>query len=320
MLAGALLLGVALVACGAPAVLAGMIRHRVEPQTALACWLAAVSTTALTAAAALVVIVLPGHGPTPLLVEALHHCWAVVRHGATPKLHVVTTLVLLAGLAVPLTRVGSELLRFSRRRARTHRRHLALLRITAAPDDAGVATLRLPHAAPMAYSVAGSPGFVVVTDGLERTLRRNEVAAVLEHERAHLRGAHHALIGLADAVARAAPWIPLLRRSPELVRTLVELAADRVAARAHGTAAVRDALLALSGHADRRAPRHALAMAEDAVDTRLHHLDTARFPAGRVRRGLTASAAGLVTTALPAVAGTGALAGFLLAVCPALVG
>jgi hypothetical protein len=99
--------------------------------------------------------------------------------------------------------------RFAQHQRALHRRHLDLLRILAHDSNERYPTLWLDLPDPVAYSVAGHPSLVVASNGLRARLSGEAVAAVLAHEKAHLRGRHHLLVGLAEAVARALPWLPL---------------------------------------------------------------------------------------------------------------
>ncbi|MER5391721.1 M56 family metallopeptidase [Saccharopolyspora sp. NPDC002686] len=320
ILAIALLLGVAVVAGCAPAVLNRMLRRRVDPQLVLMTWGALIATTFATVTAALTIAVLPAHGPAPLLVELLHHCWTALQHGSTPQLHLAAGLLLLTAIAGLSSRVSIGLLRHARHQRRAHRRQLELLHIAARRESGAFPIMWLPHPKPMAYSVAGTPGFVVATDGVRDQLGA-DAAAVLEHERAHLRGRHHLLVGLAEALSRSAPWLPLMRRSPELVRTAVELAADRSAAHLHGPGAVRSALLRMSDvHGGGPVPADALGMAHSAVDLRLHHLNGLTAAPGKTKRALASGVVGLTAATLPTVAGIALVPVLAMASCPFVLG
>ncbi len=173
---------------------------------------------------------------------------------------------------------------------------------------------------PLAYSVAGRRGSVVVSEGLREQLGGTGCAAVIEHERAHLRGRHHLLVELAEALAASAPWLPLTERSPTLVRAAVELAADRTAARTYGAVTVRSALLAMS-RAPRTAPPPALGMAQDCVALRLRHLRSSRVTVARLpRRMLVSGLAALVGLSLPVAGGIGILLMTAAAVCSSALG
>jgi beta-lactamase regulating signal transducer with metallopeptidase domain len=314
----ALLLGVGIVAGYSPGVLNRMMARRIDPQVVLVTWVALVATSFLTVIAALVVVVLPTHGPMSLVVQLVHHCWTSVQHGALPQLHAVTALLLLIGVTSLLLLVSVRLMRHVRRQRSVHRRQLELLRVAAQPEAGRFPTMWLPHSKPLAYSVAGTPPFVVATNGVRDELCARGTAAVIEHERAHLQGRHHMLVGLAEALASSAPWLPLLRHSPALVRTAVELAADRSAALLHGADSVRSALLVMSDAHDGPAPSYALGMADNAVALRLHHLECLKSKPTRAKRAVASGLAGLTAALLPALAGMGVLASIAMIVCPIL--
>ncbi|GAB2454863.1 M56 family metallopeptidase [Nocardioides hungaricus] len=99
---------------------------------------------------------------------------------------------------------------------------------------------------PVAASVRLPQPTVLVTTGLRRRLTAAQLAAVLEHERAHLDQRHH-LVRLVAAVAttclpRFVPAVELDRAT----RLLIELIADDTAARRCGTPAVIGALEVLA--------------------------------------------------------------------------
>ncbi|MGW7534361.1 M56 family metallopeptidase [Amycolatopsis sp. NPDC054798] len=126
-----------------------------------------------------------------------------------------------------------------RHQLRLHDKHFAELSMVCRAK-AGVWWLPLEEK--LAYSIAGKPGLVVLSEGLAKDLSGPELAAVVEHERSHLRGRHHRLVGFAYAVAAALPFVPLARRSPEFAAAAVELSADAAARRRHGPATVSAAL------------------------------------------------------------------------------
>lgn len=317
ILAFALLLGTVSVAVIGPAVLNLMVWRNIDPHIVLVTWIVLVGATFLTMVATLGVILLPTHGPAPALLEFVHHCWFAITHGAFPGVHEMAALAVLLVVAIPSAIVGRGLLRFLRHQRRLHSKHLELLRITSACEPGAYTTMWLPHQRPLAYSVSGSPAIIVATDGVRQTLTNTDTAAVLEHERAHLRGHHHLLVGLADVLANSVPWAPLMKHSPALVRTAVELAADRAAAREHGTGPVRSALRRMSAHGGSSTPQHALGMADDSVALRLNHLDklTTRDVTSTARRLLLSGFAGVVAASSPVLTGMGILMTIGLVTC-----
>nr|BFE78379.1 hypothetical protein GCM10020093_009800 [Planobispora longispora] len=85
-----------------------------------------------------------------------------------------------------------------------------------------------------------------MTTGTLERLDALQVAAVLEHERAHLRHRHHLLLAVVDALGTALPWSRTVRRARAELPALVEMAADDAAARRHGPVPVIGALRLLA--------------------------------------------------------------------------
>lgn len=119
------------------------------------------------------------------------------------------------------------------------------IRTGAAPhrevDGTLVAVLEADTA--LACAVPGRTGGVLVSTGLADRLRADELGAVVAHERAHLRQHHAAVVGFAESVERAVPWVPGARAMARSTRVLVEFAADDAAARRVGPDALRRAVL-----------------------------------------------------------------------------
>jgi beta-lactamase regulating signal transducer with metallopeptidase domain len=273
--------------------------------------LSSIASVIVAATAGVVLLLLPNHGDVVSVMAAVDSCLAAVQHGSPPNVEALGGLLgvgLVIALLIRLAVVG---VRGYRHRARRRREHLNILRLAAETDAGSPATLWLAHDKPLAFSMAGRPGVVVATEGLNRHLPAESVAAVLAHERAHLRGRHHQLIAITDAIRATLPFVPLFRQAPAAMGELVELAADVVAARAHGAAALRCALVRVS---DQDVP--GLAMGRDAVDVRLARLRQENPIPGRHRRILTCGIAGAVATMAPFVAAGAALFAISLATCP----
>jgi beta-lactamase regulating signal transducer with metallopeptidase domain len=286
---------------------------RRDPLVLIVCWLLSMAGVALAAVAGVVLLLLPGHGDIGPLLAALHHCWDAVHHGSPPRVEELGGLLgvaLLVAAAVRLAVVGTGVYR---RRARAGREHLAMLRLAARVDEGQPTTLWMAYDSPLAFSLAGRPGAVVATEGLTRHLPADSVAAVLEHERAHLRGRHHLLIAVVDAVSAVLPFVPLFRAAPAAIRELVELTADVPAVRAYGIAAVQAALLKVARN---NAPGDALAMARDAIDIRLARLHGAVAVPGRARRAASCGAAGIIAVTVPFLASAGLLVVIAVVACP----
>jgi Zn-dependent protease with chaperone function len=299
----ALLLGAGLVAWLAPRGLRRLSSAGMHPRVVLVAWLSSIAGVVTASGLAVTVLLLPDHGAHAFI--DFPHCFDRLLHGSPPLVEALSGAVgvlLLAGLLVRLAVMAT---RTVRRRARARREHLAVLRLAARQEPGSPATLWLDHEEPLAFSLAGCPGVVVATEGLNRRLAGDQVDAVLVHERAHLSGRHHLLVTAADTLSAMMPFLPLFRQTPAAVRELVELAADAAAVRICGAATVHAALTAVTADS---APGSALAMSRDAVTTRLAHLHHAAHHTGRARTALSCGVAGLTTMALPPVT---ALSGLL---------
>jgi beta-lactamase regulating signal transducer with metallopeptidase domain len=311
----ALALLVAAVAAGtlAPRLLRWVDATRADPLVLLVAWLLSVVGVLAASATGIALLLVPDHGAAAGALDALHHCWAAVAHGATPRTEELAGLLGTVLFLALLARFALTTLRVARRRAAVSRTHLSVLRVVARREACSPTTLWLDNDQPLAFSLAGRPGAVVATDGLARRLDGAEVAAVLAHERAHLRGRHHQLIAVVDALAAALPFLPLFRQAPVAVRELIELCADVVAVRACGIEAVRSALARVSAH---EAPGGALAMARDGIELRIARLRRGIRPAGRVRRTLWCGLAATTAATLPIVTAASLLLGIAVIACP----
>ena len=129
------------------------------------------------------------------------------------------------------------------RRVRTqHRQGLALV-----ADGADRRYTRVLSERPFAYCLPGKGGRIVVSSAAEQQLDAEQLAAVLAHERAHLRGRHHTLVQTTLVLSRALP-LPSLRALHHEARALVELVADDRASRQTRPEALLGALLRLGAH------------------------------------------------------------------------
>ncbi|MGW7681676.1 M56 family metallopeptidase, partial [Kribbella sp. NPDC054772] len=138
----------------------------------------------------------------------------------------------LAGLLITLI-VSGRLVRaaISLRRTRrtTRQRHLDLLSLLGRHDPELDATV-IAAPAPAAYCVAGT-GHVVITEDAVKLLEPRQLDAVIAHERAHLTGRHHLLVGWAMLLVEAFPRITALEQLRAATSDLVELLADDSARR-----------------------------------------------------------------------------------------
>ncbi|WP_371495711.1 M56 family metallopeptidase [Kitasatospora sp. NBC_00374] len=99
---------------------------------------------------------------------------------------------------------------------------------------------------PEAWSLPGPAARLVVTTGALQQLTGQELAAVLSHERGHVRARHHWLSQCAQALADGFPGVWVFSAFRDQVGELVELAADDRAARRHGRLTTALALVELN--------------------------------------------------------------------------
>ncbi|MGH3518398.1 MAG: M56 family metallopeptidase [Haloechinothrix sp.] len=312
----ALLMGALVAGWLVPHQLGRIDLHRVDPAPLIVSWLLSIAGFLLAGAVGVALLLVPDHGTSGGLAAALHQCWIALQHGSLPgaeEFGAVFGLGLLSAGVVRFTVVG---VREFHQRVRTRRDQVAVLKLAARTDADSPNTLWLAHDRPLAFSIAGRPGVVVATEGLHQHLSRDAVAAVLAHEQAHLRGRHHLLVAIVDALGKSLPFVPLFRKAPDALRELVELAADVEAARKHGNGAVRSALLCVTGDGT---PQGALAMARDAVDLRLERLSLGTQPLRPGRRALSCGIAGLGAATLPFLTGALLLLAVAVVACPVVV-
>ena len=133
----------------------------------------------------------------------------------------------------------------------------------------------IEHEAPMAYCLPGrtsSRSVTVLSRGLLNQLSKEELAAVVAHERTHLLQRHHLLTMAFDAWYRALPWLPTTRYGREAVMELTEMLADDGALGIHSR---EDLLRSLALSSPEPEGRHSTA--EDATDRNPALITTARL-------------------------------------------
>ena len=106
------------------------------------------------------------------------------------------------------------------------RRHRALLSLLAHGDPKVPGALVVDHPAAAAYCVPGLRSRIVVSAGTLDLLDQAELAAVLAHERAHLRARHDLVLLPFGALIRAFPRSRLVSQAHSTVSLLVEMLAD----------------------------------------------------------------------------------------------
>ncbi|ACZ83083.1 M56 family metallopeptidase [Streptosporangium roseum] len=279
------------------------------PRLAIAVWLAActsaVASVILSALAAAVPATVIGHG----LAEFFEACAAMLSHGA-PLTSPGTRAALLgaAVIAARITYCGAAILVRARRERRQHAGMLNII----GRHDGELDAVVLDHDEAAVYCLPGRKGRAVITTAALRSLAPEQVAAVLAHEQAHLRGRHHLVLAAAEAFHRAFPGLPLFTRARSEVARLVELLADDVAARRHSRIHIAAALVRL---ATGRAPAFALGAGGETALTRVKRMLNPAAPLGHRERIAGLSAVVLLLAGPAAVAATPGLRSFLAHHC-----
>lgn len=133
-----------------------------------------------------------------------------------------------------------------RRRAR-HRMLIDLVAVTdSAPPMHGDGLRILNTGQPLAYCLPGMRSRVVLSSGALHALCHHELAAVVCHERAHLRARHDLVLEAFTAVHTAFPRFVRSASALDAVRLLVELLADDAAVRVTGAPPLARALVTCS--------------------------------------------------------------------------
>jgi bla regulator protein blaR1 len=185
---------------------------------------------------------------------------------------VVFTITLLIGARLMLAVLQVAVA--TRRRRAHHRMMVDLLDMShdSAPPPActGASGLRiLDVKQPLAYCLPGVRSRVVVSDGALKTLSDNEIAAILTHERAHLRARHDLVLEMFIAVHAAFPRFVRSASALDAVRLLIEMLADDAALRTAGPTSLARALVACAAG---RTPSGALAAGGPTTVLRVRRL------------------------------------------------
>jgi beta-lactamase regulating signal transducer with metallopeptidase domain len=196
------------------------------------------------------------------------------------------------------------------------RRHRQLLHLVGRAH-AHLDAVLVDHESAAAYCVPGRDSRVVLTTAALTVLDDSQLAAVLAHEQAHLRGRHHLALATGRVLRLAFPWVPAFRWAHDELARLVELIADDAAARHCDRRDLADALVVLAADSRSVVPATAFAAGGPDVVVRVRRLRGSDRPLGR--RAMAGWLLVLVLlTAVPLLAVSPALAGAadLLSHCP----
>ncbi|MCF8587743.1 M56 family metallopeptidase [Gordonia sp. HY285] len=181
---------------------------------------------------------------------------------------IVFALTLLVGakLIYSIVRVGVR----TRARRNQHRMLIDLVDRVDRHRERGRDIRVLDVPAPLAYCLPGLRGSrVVLSEGVLNRLTDDELSAVIEHERAHLRARHDLVLEAFIALHEAFPRFVRSRSALGAVELLAEALADDQAAHATAPATVGRALVAC---ADATAPRGTMAVGGPTTLVRVRRL------------------------------------------------
>lgn len=195
------------------------------PSTALFLWQAIALTGGLSMIGSLLIFGLSAYGDSPP--EAVVALVAETLAGSIPA---GATIFQVGSLSFAVLLTGHLLLNLAStfvRTERQRRRHLDLVTLLSDPVEGEPDTRRLDHPAPVAYCLPGAfRSVTVLSDGLLALLDRDELRAVLEHERAHLQQQHALVLLSFRSWGNALPWFPIAHLAETAVESLVEFIAD----------------------------------------------------------------------------------------------
>jgi Zn-dependent protease with chaperone function len=149
---------------------------------------------------------------------------------------------------------------------RARRRQRMLLSLLAHGDPKVPGALVVDHPSATAYCVPGLRSKIVISVGTLDLLDQAELAAVLAHERAHLRERHDLVLLPFTALLRAFRWSAVAREAHAAVALLVEMLADDRALRHRPARELATALLRVGAAGGVEAPNGALPAADWAAD------------------------------------------------------
>ena len=272
-------------ACGASALVRASWPRR-SPAAAILLWQALGLASGLAAVGTLIGLAMPasdaGVVRSLLRVGTLVRAGGIFRlpgafgalgaEGAVPTIVVAVRLACLgAGLAL-FALLCWVLVAVSLAALQARRRQRALLRLLAHLDPKVPGALVVDYPTAAAYCLPGLRSQIVVSVGTLELLGRAELAAVLAHERAHLRERHDLVLLPFTALRRAFPRSATCTGAHRAVALLVEMLADDHALRGCPARELVSALVRFGTAGACPAPAGALAAGEGEVAARVTRL------------------------------------------------
>jgi Zn-dependent protease with chaperone function len=213
-------------------------------------------------------------------------------------LTVIRVLALTAGFAL-LSVLCSMLVTAFADTIGARRRHRELLALLAHGDPKVPGALVVDYPAAAAYCLPGIRSQIVVSAGTLALLAPAELAAVLAHERAHLRARHDLVLIPFTSLGRAFPRSRMVAQAHRMVALLVEMMADDHALRVRGLLPreLATALLRFGTAGSDCAPAGALAVGQGDLTARVNRLLAPEPPLSRAARAAVIASAALLVAA-----------------------
>ncbi|MBH0007801.1 M56 family metallopeptidase [Salinibacterium sp. SWN1162] len=161
------------------------------------------------------------------LPDAATGMWRFVTHNELPEGSSVWSLLALSGALFLAAHLLLNLLVTVVYAERERARHSQLITLLSEPmtDRPGTRVINTP--APVAYCLPGAlTSITVLSAGLLQLLDEEELQAVIEHERAHVRLRHDIVLIFFTAWKLSLPWLPTARNASREVALLLEMHAD----------------------------------------------------------------------------------------------
>jgi Zn-dependent protease with chaperone function len=183
----------------------------------------------------LVAVIDPADLPTRSIPGVIERCADAARRVFSHPLQhwprIAATVVLLAFLARLVFATVTTCRLFSRGRPpRNLLRNGGIVGQEKLPEQQGVSVVDvIEQQRPVAYTAGLIRRRVVVSTGLLNRMDASEVRAVLEHERAHVRGWHTTLLFVGKTIVTAFGFLPPVRRAASDLILGLEVAADEAA-------------------------------------------------------------------------------------------
>ncbi|GAB3971950.1 M56 family metallopeptidase [Actinoallomurus acanthiterrae] len=264
------------------------------PRLGLAMWQAATSSVLISLILGGLVLAVPAIRDAGGLTHVLDTCVKAMRDHYSGVSQPVGAIAGLLGSAGLVLWISGHVVVGLVRAWWNKRAHLGALALVARPlPEKNVVVVE--HAVPVVYCIPGRRSRIVLTTGVLDRLDNAQLSAVLEHEKAHLRGRHDLARNVAVAIARAFPRVRLFNDARLEITRLIELIADDSAARHHDRAVVAAALISV---AVGPVPTAALGAGGAALVTRVRRLLRPDRPLSRAARGINSMGIGLLL-ALP---------------------